>query len=87
MADLVTKSCNECSTQKRESNHWWVLIYRAEPIHSGSKGTLSLFSYEEFYGPKERRVKLTDRAKKLDLCSEQCVNVAVGKWMRGGLGK
>lgn len=64
--------CDECGTQKKESNHWWVLTLRGRS-YNGSEfvNAFVLLPWEE---PDAMGVRA-------HLCSESCATKALSKWM------
>ena len=77
MSRPTVPTCDECGTQKKETNHWWIawacpLSWRVWPFEK-----CPIPSEDAHFSPLDPIV--------LDLCSEQCVTRAIGKWMRGEL--
>ena len=82
--------CDECGTQKKESNHWWVLLsylYEAPEIPA-----FVLLPWESVTDDRlvtrkrHRRRPCTGRnpgGKRIQehLCSESCATKALSKWM------
>ena len=59
--------CDECGTQKKESNHWWLLtIFECE---TGDKFEIGPWNEDD----------VQDGVK--HLCSESCATKALSKWM------
>lgn len=81
MSRPTVPTCDECGAQKKETNHWWTAAHFA--TEDGGPGLLELSEY----WPEAREPQKDDSEPDLvlDLCSEQCVTRAIGKWMRGEL--
>ena len=80
MSRPTVPTCDECGAQKKETNHWWELTtYTIDMLPPERHLELMEFS--------ERRTidQINQKDSTLDLCSEQCVTRAIGKWMRGEL--
>jgi len=70
-------TCDQCGRTKGETNHWWM---------AHKNGTqLVIQPFVSITDSTGRRIEFL--IKPMDLCSEQCVNITVGKWMRGELEK
>jgi len=69
MSRPTVPTCDECGAQKKETNHWWVLVRTVATVQLWPHDVL-----QKEYGEGC-----------FDLCSEQCVTRAIGKWMRGEL--
>ena len=67
--------CDECGAQKKEINHWWVLCH--------GQSTVRIWPFAMAFETTHESEKSGESVK--DLCSEQCVTRAIGKWMRGEL--
>ena len=74
MSRPTVPTCDECGAQKKETNHWWAMHVR--PAHLNFPAGIELTTFEDCPGLE---------GTVLDLCSEQCVTRAIGKWMRGEL--
>lgn len=72
MSRPTVPTCDECGAHKKETNHWWILIpeSNSQAIH--------IYRYHE-------SITTAAHVAMSDLCSEQCVTRAIGKWMRGEL--
>jgi hypothetical protein len=60
--------CDECGTQKKESNHWWLLI-----PDWGDRNSFVLMPWSSLY---------VDGLDVKHLCSESCATKQLSKWMQ-----
>lgn len=81
MSRPTVPTCDECGAQKKQTNHWFVLL-RANFIDPGRVSGV-IVAHAEMEASLSQIGKDSDTM--FDLCSEQCVTRAVGKWMRGEL--
>lgn len=64
MAEIHTHECDECHTQKKETNHWWV-VYRHQP---GAPNPNAV-TVETFNPAIDRKSVI---AKMYDACGIEC---------------
>ena len=73
--------CDECGTEKQESNHWYLLMTAPNP-YSKRKGRGDLLSDERFVlVPWKDNEILVDEDGVEHLCSESCASKKLSKWM------